>query len=125
MRGARARPRDRDGAGRHKRLDITWHVISPAVLNETRLAGLPEHIRDLMDRAWAPVRTVIAAKIAFGADALEPLHTALGTRCEGITLGRRPALRLSPATWRDTPRRRHRGDPVPAARRAGAPLSGA
>ncbi|NEW69002.1 mycothiol-dependent nitroreductase Rv2466c family protein [Streptomyces rhizosphaericus] len=61
-------------------VDITWHVMSLAVLNETRLEELPEHIRDLMDRAWAPVRTLIAAQIAFGADALEPLYTALGTR---------------------------------------------
>ncbi len=61
-------------------VDITWHVMSLAVLNETRLDELPEHIRDLMDRAWAPVRTLIAAQIAFGADALEPLYTALGTR---------------------------------------------
>ncbi|MFS7877422.1 oxidoreductase [Streptomyces asiaticus] len=61
-------------------VDITWHVMSLAVLNETRVEELPEHIRDLMDRAWAPVRTLIAAQIAFGADALEPLYTALGTR---------------------------------------------
>lgn len=61
-------------------VDITWHVMSLAVLNETRLDELPEHIRDLMDRAWAPVRTLIAAQIAFGADVLEPLYTALGTR---------------------------------------------
>ncbi|MGV9856868.1 mycothiol-dependent nitroreductase Rv2466c family protein [Streptomyces sp. NPDC003442] len=61
-------------------VDITWHVMSLAVLNETRLDELPEHIRDLMDRAWAPVRTLIAARIAFGADVTEPLYTALGTR---------------------------------------------
>ncbi|GAA1084886.1 hypothetical protein GCM10009577_01690 [Streptomyces javensis] len=33
-----------------------------------------------MGRAWAPVRTLIAAQIAFGADVTEPLYTALGTR---------------------------------------------
>ncbi|MFD5392386.1 DsbA family protein [Streptomyces sp. NPDC127074] len=61
-------------------VEITWHVMSLAVLNETRLDQLPEHIRDLMGRAWAPVRTLTAAQIAYGSDVLEPLYTALGTR---------------------------------------------
>jgi len=59
---------------------ISWHVMSLAVLNEARLDQLPEHIRDLMGRAWAPVRVLIAAQASFGSDVLEPLYTALGTR---------------------------------------------
>ncbi|MER6569306.1 DsbA family protein [Streptomyces sp. NPDC001093] len=61
-------------------IGITWHVMSLAVLNEARLDQLPEHIRELMDRAWAPVRVLTAAQTAFGSEALEPLYTALGTR---------------------------------------------
>jgi len=59
---------------------ISWHVMSLAVLNEARIDQLPEHIRDLMGRAWTPVRVLIAAQASLGADVLEPLYTALGTR---------------------------------------------
>ena len=59
---------------------ISWHVMSLAVLNEARIDQLPEHIRDLMGRAWAPVRVLMAAQASLGADVLEPLYTALGTR---------------------------------------------
>jgi protein-disulfide isomerase-like protein with CxxC motif len=61
-------------------IGITWHVMSLAILNEARLDQLPEHIRDLMGRAWAPVRVLTAAQTTFGSDALEPLYTALGRR---------------------------------------------
>ncbi len=59
---------------------ISWHVMSLAVLNEGRVDQLPENIRDLMGRAWAPVRVLIAAQESFGSDVLEPLYVALGTR---------------------------------------------
>jgi len=59
---------------------ISWHVMSLAVLNEARIDQLPEHIRDLMGRAWAPVRVLMAAQASLGVDVLEPLYTALGTR---------------------------------------------
>ena len=55
---------------------INWHVMSLAILNEARLDQLPEHIRDLMGQAWAPVRVLIAAQASFGPDVLEPF---LGT----------------------------------------------
>ena len=61
-------------------VEITWHVMSLAVLNEGRLDQLPPQNRDLMSRAWAPVRVLIAAQEAFGPGVLEPLYTALGTR---------------------------------------------
>jgi predicted DsbA family dithiol-disulfide isomerase len=78
-------------------IDITWHVMSLAILNEARLDQLPEHIRDLMGRAWAPVRVLTAAQTAFGSDALEPpVHRA------------RQAL--SPRAAAEDPRH-HRGRP--------------
>ena len=61
-------------------VDITWHVMSLAVLNEKRLDQLAPANRELMGQAWAPVRVLIAAQEAFGPSVLEPLYTALGTR---------------------------------------------
>ncbi|MFI9757610.1 DsbA family protein [Streptomyces sp. NPDC051963] len=61
-------------------VQVTWHVMSLAVLNEARLDQLPPHNRELMGRAWAPVRVLTAAQEAFGSGVLEPLYTALGTR---------------------------------------------
>jgi hypothetical protein len=60
-----------------RRIDITWHVMSLAVLNEGRLDQLSPQNRDLMGKAWAPVRVLIAAEEAFGSGVLEPLYTAL------------------------------------------------
>ena len=57
---------------------VNWHVMSLAVLNEGR--ELPEKYVDLMQRAWAPVRVVIAAQQKHGDKVVGPLYTALGTR---------------------------------------------
>ena len=59
---------------------VSWHVMSLAILNEAHISELPEPIRDLMSRAWAPVRVLMAAQASFGSDVLEALYTALGTR---------------------------------------------
>jgi hypothetical protein len=61
-------------------VDITWHVMSLAVLNEGRLDQLPPQNRELMSHAWAPVRVLTAVQEALGSGVLEPLYTALGTQ---------------------------------------------
>ncbi len=59
-------------------VDVRWHVMSLAVLNEGR--DLPENYRALMDRAWGPVRVVVAARELHGEQYVKPLYDALDTR---------------------------------------------
>ncbi|WP_230209276.1 DsbA family protein [Nostocoides sp. HKS02] len=59
-------------------VEVTWSVMSLAVLNEGR--DLPETYRELMDRGWGPVRVVIAAAQQYGDKVIKPLYDAMGTR---------------------------------------------
>lgn len=59
-------------------VEVSWQVMSLAVLNEKQ--ELTPAYRDLMDRAWGPVRVVIAARAQHGDAVVKPLYDAMGTR---------------------------------------------
>jgi protein-disulfide isomerase-like protein with CxxC motif len=59
-------------------VEVTWHVMSLAVLNEDK--EIPDAYREGLRTAWGPVRIVTAAQQAHGPEVVGPLYTALGTR---------------------------------------------
>jgi hypothetical protein len=59
-------------------VEVTWSVMSLAVLNEGR--ELPESYREMMDLAWGPVRVIIAARELYGDKVIRPLYDAMGSR---------------------------------------------
>ncbi len=63
---------------RQRDIAVTWSVMSLAVLNEGR--ELDSDYRDLMDRAWGPVRVIIAAREQHGQGVVKKLYDAFGTR---------------------------------------------
>ena len=62
-------------------VEVTWSLMSLAVLNEQRIEQLPQEYAELMaGPAWRPARVVAAAEGAHGAQVLRPLYDAIGTR---------------------------------------------
>ena len=58
-------------------IEVGWHVMSLAVLNENK-EGLSEEYREGLKRAWGPVRVCMAAAQEKGDDILLPLYTSFG-----------------------------------------------
>ncbi|WP_026533553.1 mycothiol-dependent nitroreductase Rv2466c family protein [Arthrobacter sp. H41] len=59
-------------------VSVDWHVMSLAVLNEGR--DLPADYQELMQKGWAPVRVITAARELHGSEYVKKLYDAMGTR---------------------------------------------
>ena len=59
-------------------IEVTWHVMSLAYLNEDK--DISEEYRDRLKDAWQPVRVCMAVEQEYGQEKLAELYTALGTR---------------------------------------------
>lgn len=67
-----------DEVARFRPLDVTWHVMSLAVLNEEN--EVDEEYRAFFPRALQYTRLVAAVRELQGQQAVKPLYDALGTR---------------------------------------------
>lgn len=59
-------------------IEVNFHVMSLAVLNEGR--NLSAEYVEFLAKAWGPVRVLIAAELRHDASVVEPLYSAMGTR---------------------------------------------
>ncbi|MET0480882.1 MAG: DsbA family protein [Mycetocola sp.] len=67
-----------DEVAQLRNLDVTWHVMSLAVLNEDQ--DVSEEYRAFFPRALRYTRLVAAAQEEFGQAIVKPLYDALGTQ---------------------------------------------
>jgi hypothetical protein len=67
-----------DEVAKHRDLDVTWHIMSLAVLNEDK--DVSEEYRAFFPRALRYTRLVAAAQELHGREIVKPLYDALGTR---------------------------------------------
>ncbi len=68
-----------DEVAAHRDLDVTWHIMSLAVLNEDR-DDIPDSYKAFFPRALRYTRLVAAASELHGPEVVKPLYDALGTR---------------------------------------------
>ena len=61
-----------------RNIDVHFHVMSLAVLNEGR--DVSDKYRDKLQSSWGPLRVAAAAAQFKGEQVLSPLYTAMGTR---------------------------------------------
>jgi 2-hydroxychromene-2-carboxylate isomerase len=66
-----------DEVAQFRDLDVTWHIMSLAVLNEDRV--LPGEASSLFPRALQYTRLVAAVEARLGQGSVKPLYDALGT----------------------------------------------
>jgi len=59
-------------------VEVTWSVMSLAVLNDGR--DISEGYRELMAASWGPVRVITAAARQHGPTVIKPLYDAMGFR---------------------------------------------
>ncbi|MBC7723657.1 MAG: DsbA family protein [Burkholderiaceae bacterium] len=67
-----------DEVAAHRDLDVTWKIMSLAILNEDK--ELTDSYREFLPRAMAYTRLVAAAKELHGQEVVKRLYDALGTR---------------------------------------------
>src|ERR1700712_4640378 len=67
-----------DEVSPHRDLDVTWHIMSLAILNEN--ADVSEEYRSFFPRALRYAQLVAAARELHGDSVVKPLYDALGTR---------------------------------------------
>jgi 2-hydroxychromene-2-carboxylate isomerase len=67
-----------DEVSKHRDLDVTWKIMSLAVLNENN--DVSESYRSFFPRALRYTRLVAAVKELHGQQFVKPLYDALGTR---------------------------------------------
>lgn len=67
-----------DEVARHRDLDVSWHIMSLAVLNEDK--DVSEDYRAFFPRALKYTRLVTAVQELKGRDYVKPLYDALGKR---------------------------------------------
>jgi len=61
-----------------RNIEVHFHVMSLAVLNET--TDVSDEYRAKLQSSWGPVRVAVAAAQFKGEQVLSPLYTAMGTR---------------------------------------------
>ena len=59
-------------------IEVTWHIMSLAYLNEKK--DVSDSYRRRLSTAWEPVRVCMAVDQEYGQDKLAEVYTALGTR---------------------------------------------